>query len=207
MRNIFIALGVFVLALAGCGGQTDNSADTSSVNKPATPNQTSQNRADGQASPESSRRVLGRDEMGESLVGEVSDLVADLGGRLTEREIIVDLPADVLFDFDKSDIRPVALPKLETLARLIKQSGSGTIQVNGHTDAIGNDAYNVGLSTRRAASVVQWLASNGSIDASRFQSKGYGESQPAAPNTKPDGSADPEGQQKNRRVEVIIPRK
>lgn len=210
MRNTFffiVAPGVCALTLAGCGGRTDNSGDTSPANEPAATRQAQQNRADVQASPESSRRVLGRDEMGETLVGEVSDLVADLGGRMTEGEIIVDLPTDVLFDFDKSEIRPVAVPKLETLARLIKQAGSGTIQVNGHADAIGNDAYNTGLSERRATSIVQWLTNGGGIDASRFQSKGYGESQPVVPNTKPDGSDDPEGRQKNRRVEVVIPRK
>jgi outer membrane protein OmpA-like peptidoglycan-associated protein len=144
------------------------------------------------------------------LTADVSDLeglISDLHARVTDREIIVDLPADVLFDFDKADIRSEAVTTLEKLARLIKQSGNGVIQVNGHTDSIGADAYNITLSERRAASVVRWLTTNAGIDAGRLQAKGYGESRPIAQNTNPNGSDNPEGRQKNRRVEVIIPRK
>jgi outer membrane protein OmpA-like peptidoglycan-associated protein len=139
-------------------------------------------------------------------VSDLEGLISDLQARVTDREIIVDLPADVLFDFDRADIRSEAVMTLEKLARLIKRSGGGVIQVNGHSDSIGADAYNTTLSERRAASVVQWLTTNGGIAHGRLQAKGYGESRPIAQNTNPDGSDNPEGRQKNRRVEVIIPR-
>jgi outer membrane protein OmpA-like peptidoglycan-associated protein len=127
--------------------------------------------------------------------------------RMTDKEIIIDLSADVLFDFNKSTIRRDAIPTLQKLARLIKQSGSGIVHLNGHTDSIASDEYNMVLSGLRAASVKQWLSSKGGIDVRRFQTKGYGESQPVALNTNPDGSDNPEGRQKNRRVEIRIPRK
>jgi outer membrane protein OmpA-like peptidoglycan-associated protein len=126
--------------------------------------------------------------------------------RRTAKEIIIDLSADILFDFNKSTIRPDAIPTLQKLALLIKESGSGIVQLNGHTDSIASDEYNMVLSEQRAASVKQWLSSKGGIDAKRLQTKGYGESQPVAPNTNPDGSDNPEGRQRNRRVEIRIPR-
>lgn len=126
--------------------------------------------------------------------------------RTTDKEIIVDLSGDILFDFNESTIRPDAIPTLQRLARLIQNSGSGVVQLNGHTDSIASDEYNIALSERRAASVKAWLSGRGGIDARRFQTKGYGKSQPIAPNTNPDGSDNPEGRQKNRRVEIRIPK-
>jgi outer membrane protein OmpA-like peptidoglycan-associated protein len=126
--------------------------------------------------------------------------------RNTATETIIDLSADILFDFDKSTIRPDAIPTLIRLARLIRPSRSSSIQLNGFTDSIGSDEYNMGLSERRADAVKQWLVSKGSVDAGRLQTKGYGKSQPIAPNTNPDGSDNPAGRQKNRRVEVRVPR-
>lgn len=126
--------------------------------------------------------------------------------RTTDTEIIIDLSTDILFDFDKSTIKPDAVPALIKLARLIRQSKSNVIQLSGYTDSKGTDEYNLDLSERRAASVKQWLVSKGSVDAGRLQTKGYGESEPVAPNTNSDGSDNPNGRQKNRRVEVRIPR-
>lgn len=123
----------------------------------------------------------------------------------TNNETIINLSTDILFDFDKATIKPNAVPTLIRLARLIRQS-KGIIQLNGFTDSKGTDEYNLDLSERRAASVKQWLVSKGGIDAERLQTKGYGESQPVAPNTKENGLDNPIGRQKNRRVEVRIPR-
>ena len=128
------------------------------------------------------------------------------GERTTATEVIIDLPADILFDFNKSNIKPEAIPTLITLARLIRQANSQKIQLNGYTDSIASEAYNLGLSERRAAAVKQWLVNQGGAEANRLTTKGYGESQPVAPNTNPDGSDNPSGRQKNRRVEVRIPR-
>jgi outer membrane protein OmpA-like peptidoglycan-associated protein len=126
--------------------------------------------------------------------------------RNTATETVIDLSADILFDFDKSTIREDAIPTLIRLARLIRQSRNGTIQLRGYTDSIGSDDYNVGLSERRADTVRQWLVSKGGVDVNRLRAEGYGKSQPVAPNANPDGSDNPAGRQKNRRVEVIVPR-
>ncbi len=123
----------------------------------------------------------------------------------TNNETIINLSTDILFDFDKATIKPNAVPTLIRLARLIRQS-KGIIQLNGFTDSKGTDEYNLDLSERRAASVKQWLVNKGGIDAERLQTKGYGESQPVVPNTKQNGLDNPIGRQKNRRVEVRIPR-
>jgi outer membrane protein OmpA-like peptidoglycan-associated protein len=68
---------------------------------------------------------------------------------------------------------------------------------------VGSDKYNLKLSEARAQSVVTYLISKG-IDASRLKAKGYGSTQPIAPNTNEDGSDNPEGRQKNRRTEFKV---
>ena len=139
--------------------------------------------------------------------------VEDLAGRVqslqvreTATETRIELPADILFDFDKSDIRPEAAAALKQAAELIRQGAKGTIRIEGHTDAKGAPAYNSKLSQRRAASVAKWLVDREAVKA-RFASSGFGAQKPVAPNTKPDGSDDPGGRQKNRRVEIVFSRK
>ena len=198
------------LMLGACALQGNNTTGTSHGD-PGNPQRKTRSSAD-QRGP--SATSTGGDQApvdyGSKLTADVSDLeglISDLNARITEREIIVDLPADVLFDFDKAEIRSDAEPTLEKLGRLIKHSGEGMIQVNGHTDSVGSDLYNATLSERRAAAVVGWLTTNAGIGAGRLSAKGYGESRPVAMNTNPDGSDNPAGRQKNRRVEVVIPRK
>jgi outer membrane protein OmpA-like peptidoglycan-associated protein len=205
-----LANSLLALAVAACDGPGSSGARTSAAGQAGARTQEQQSGADRRAPSEpSTGRERAPLDYGSKLIADVSDLqglITDLGGRVTDREIIIELPADVLFDFDKAEIRPDAVPTLEKLARLIKQSGDGVIQVNGHTDSIGADAYNVGLSERRAASVATWLTTNGGIAAGRLEAKGFGKTRPVAANRNPDGSDNPEGRQKNRRVEVIIPR-
>jgi outer membrane protein OmpA-like peptidoglycan-associated protein len=112
------------------------------------------------------------------------------------------LPADVLFDFDKSDLKPVAEPALQRLLELTRAQ-TGAIVVEGHTDSKGSQPYNLNLSQRRADSVKAWLVARGTAVA-RISTRGWGASKPEAPNAKPDGSDDPDGRQKNRRVTVTI---
>lgn len=202
---------LLALTLVACDLQGNNSTGSHPGNMGSSSSPLAQSGADQRGA---SGTASGRDQRlpdyGSKLTSEVSDLaglISDLNARITEREIIIDLPADVLFDFDKAEVRSDAVPTLKKLAHLIKLSGDGVIQVNGYTDSLGSDLYNKTLSERRAASVVRWLTANTGIDAARFQAQGFGESSPIAMNTKPDGSDNPEGRQKNRRVEVIIPRK
>ncbi|GAA1672581.1 hypothetical protein GCM10009733_082160 [Nonomuraea maheshkhaliensis] len=121
-----------------------------------------------------------------------------------EDSIAFSIEADVLFDFDSATVKPEAAAELGRVAREIgKKAGKDArIDVDGHTDAKGEDAHNQPLSERRARAVVDWLADEGGLDRSRLKARGYGESKPVAPNTKADGSDDPEGRAKNRRVVV-----
>jgi outer membrane protein OmpA-like peptidoglycan-associated protein len=133
-------------------------------------------------------------------------LKSELGARETERGTLISLPGDVLFDFDKYAIRRDARPTLARLAELIRQMPEGRVLIEGHTDAKGSEAYNLKLSERRAEAVAEWLGVQEGIDTTRLDRRGLGEARPAAPNTRADGRDDPEGRQRNRRVEVILTR-
>jgi len=109
----------------------------------------------------------------------------------------VTMAADVLFDFDKSVIKPEGRAKLDELVGKLKAVNLEVIIAIGHTDSIGSDRYNQKLSIRRAESVKAYLVSKG-IAANRIYTEGKGEKQPVADNkTK-------EGRQKNRRVEIEV---
>jgi outer membrane protein OmpA-like peptidoglycan-associated protein len=123
------------------------------------------------------------------------------------KEITIELPADILFDFDKADIRPEAAIALASAAKLIGENARGTFNISGHTDAKGSASHNKKLSDERAKSVSKWLVEKGGLAKIKFALKGLGASNPVAPNTKPDGSDDPEGRQLNRRVEIFFLRK
>ena len=102
----------------------------------------------------------------------------------------------VNFDFDKSFIRQDDVTNLEQDAATLKEWGDVKVEVAGHTDSIGTDNYNMGLSLRRANAVRDYLISKG-IAAENLKAKGYGESQPVADNRTAAGRF------KNRRVELV----
>jgi len=141
-------------------------------------------------------------EVAPDRVEEARLLLTELGAREQEdRSIRFDLPADILFDFDKATLRPDAAPALEKALRLVAAYPKAPLSVAGHTDAKGDDAYNDALSKRRAATVAEWIKAKTGREVG---ARGYGERTPVAPNTHPDGSDDPEGRQRNRRVEIIL---
>ncbi len=110
----------------------------------------------------------------------------------------------VNFDFDKSNLRPDAVAILGEASEILKRYPDLRVEVAGHTDSKGTDAYNQKLSERRATAVYNYLTQNG-VDASRLVGPiGYGESRPIAPNTNSDGSDNPEGRAKNRRTELNV---
>lgn len=111
--------------------------------------------------------------------------------------------ADALFEFDKATLTPDAEETLDALVPLLVKAGKHPASIEGHTDAKGADDYNQTLSEKRARTVKDWLVAKGAV-ASSTPIQGWGERKPVAPNTKPDGSDDPQGRQKNRRVEVIL---
>ena len=133
------------------------------------------------------------------------ELVEELNATVSESEIIVPLSTDVLFDFDRADIREDAISTLNKLGQTISKLKLKMIQIAGHTDSKGSDEYNLQLSQQRAEAVASWLSSNTDIPSENLIAKGYGETQPVADNQKPNGEDNPAGRAKNRRVEIIIP--
>ncbi|WP_447762219.1 OmpA family protein [Sphingopyxis panaciterrae] len=139
---------------------------------------------------------------------DVSALAADSSGlnvRVTDMGTIIDLAADALFDFDKSTLTAVAETELGKAAELIRKSPPGAIQVIGHTDSKGDDAYNQKLSEARAKTVADWFGRQVGVRQREFQVSGNGETAPIAPNEVTGGADNPAGRAKNRRVEVVLP--
>lgn len=128
--------------------------------------------------------------------------LSELGAQRVGERIIVNLPSDVLFDFDKSEIRADARAVLARMVDALRTMAERPVAIMGHTDSKGSDAYNRSLSERRARSVKHWLSDNGVT--ARMTTTGKGESMPVMPNEKADGSDDAQGRQKNRRVEFVI---
>lgn len=112
-------------------------------------------------------------------------------------QIILDEQSDVRFEYDKSDLTPQAKANLDKLVNIFNEYPDTDILVVGFTDSKGSDAYNQGLSERRANSVVSYLKSKG-IKSSRLSSIGQGESNPRGDNDTEAGRA------QNRRVEFGI---
>jgi outer membrane protein OmpA-like peptidoglycan-associated protein len=110
--------------------------------------------------------------------------------------------ADVLFDFDRAELRPEADAALAQVAARIGAAKKAVL-IEGHTDAKGTESYNQTLSERRAGAVRVALVGRG-LPAEWLRTRGLGKSYPVAPNQRADGSDDPDGRQKNRRVEVVI---
>ena len=98
------------------------------------------------------------------------------------------------FDYDKADVKSIYHKDIEKIANILKAYPEKDIELEGHTDSIGPDAYNEKLSRRRAESVKKYLVDKFGIDAARISTVGYGESMPVATNDTE------EGRQKNRRV-------
>lgn len=109
----------------------------------------------------------------------------------------------VTFAYDSAALTAQAKERLSSVVNALKSAENIDVLIAGHTDSIGSASYNLDLSIQRAKSVKEYLVEHG-IDADRLQTKGYGETRPIAPNTKPDGSDNPEGRAKNRRVELHV---
>lgn len=120
--------------------------------------------------------------------------------KLSRNQSVIDkkiVLENIHFDFSKSSLKPISHKTLDELHNLLKQFPKLKIKINGHTDAIGDDAHNLKLSMDRAKAVVHYLVTKG-IDAKRLGSQGFGESRPLAENTTETG------RNENRRVEFEI---
>ena len=93
---------------------------------------------------------------------------------------------------------------LRAVLDLVQQYPEAQLVVEGHTDSLGSHEDNLELSRQRAASVSNWLAQTGRIEAERIIIKAWGETRPVSPNVDPDGGDSPTGRQKNRRVEIRL---
>ena len=111
--------------------------------------------------------------------------------------ILVNLPEGVTFDVGSYSLRPEFRATLDKVVASLKQYPDSLIDVYGHTDSTGSDAYNQTLSENRARTVANYLQVQG-INPARIRSQGYGETMPVADN------ATDEGRRKNRRVEIKI---
>ena len=111
--------------------------------------------------------------------------------------LILNMPSNVTFAVDSSAISPAFQATLGEVANTLSRYEKSYVDVLGHTDSTGSDAYNQSLSERRAESVANFLANSG-VQRARLATKGYGESQPIASNSTEEGRA------ANRRVEIKI---
>lgn len=197
-----------LLALAACGGGGESAAPVTAEPTPS-PSPLTGAVADSAATTANlAGGTSGAVATTGGLTGQVSALTGDISGlntRMTEMGLVIDLPADVLFEFDKATLTPAAEGELGKASEVIRRSPAGAIRVIGHTDAKGDDAYNQRLSEARAKAVADWFGGQVGVRTRTFDVSGQGEAAPVAPNAKPDGSDDPAGRAKNRRVEVVVP--
>ncbi|MBB3955298.1 OmpA family protein [Novosphingobium sediminicola] len=112
-------------------------------------------------------------------------------------QIVLEMPADVTFAFDKHDIQPRFYGVLNAVSRTLGKYPATYVDVNGHTDAIGSYTYNQRLSEQRADAVADYLADR-SVNGARMHVQGFGKTEPIASNATISGRA------ANRRVEIIL---
>lgn len=122
----------------------------------------------------------------------------NLNAREDEETIQIDLSSDILFDFDKDNIKENSEEILSNLIPIIKKFPNAEVLIVGHTDSLGIESYNLDLSVRRAGSCKRWILERLQIENQTFIIQGKGETEPIASNDTP------EDQQKNRRVEITI---
>jgi len=138
--------------------------------------------------------------IGRNMDKQAAEIKQTVPGATVIREgegIIVKFDSGILFDVDKTDIKPAAQTNLQNLAATLQKNPQTNIFIIGHTDDSGTPDHNVDLSLRRAVSVKEYLTSAG-VNASRLTTRGKGEAEPIADNGTPTGRA------QNRRVEIVI---
>ncbi|MBB3190083.1 OmpA family protein [Halomonas cerina] len=112
-------------------------------------------------------------------------------------DIVLNMPSEVTFGFDSSELTTSARSALNDVSAVLQQYPDTRVNIAGHTDSTGDAAYNQRLSEQRAQSVGNYLAQSG-VSGGRLNMTGYGENQPVASN------ATEQGRAQNRRVEVTL---
>ena len=120
------------------------------------------------------------------------------------RSLRMNLSGDVLFDYDKAELKPASEEALKKVAVVLSQFPESKVTVEGYTDSKGGPAGNKQLADARAQAVKDWLVKNGNVPAANIAAKGSGEQYPVAENTNPDGSDNPVGRALNRRVSIVV---
>jgi outer membrane protein OmpA-like peptidoglycan-associated protein len=131
---------------------------------------------------------------------QAAEMQRDLEGAEVQRigeGIKITFDSGILFDIDKSDLRPVSKTNLAELAKILNKYPDTNILIEGHTDDTGSDDHNMNLSKDRAQAVSLYMATL-DVKSARFSTAGYGETQPIVMNDTP------EGRQKNRRVDIAV---
>ncbi len=130
---------------------------------------------------------------------ELRERTAGTGVEVVRRgdELVLDMPSGITFDFDSSTVRPEFRETLNQVADTLRRYEQTYVDVYGHTDSVGSDAYNQTLSERRASAVAGYLTSRG-VQSARLATRGFGESEPIASNETEEGRAE------NRRVEIKL---
>ncbi|HEX2478031.1 MAG TPA: OmpA family protein, partial [Geminicoccaceae bacterium] len=128
----------------------------------------------------------------------VQSLLADLDSKLDEQGLMTTVPGGLLFAVDSELVQESAHDTLAKVAELISVYDDRKVLIVGHTDAIGDAAYNKQLSERRAELVKQFFVDNFEVEGDRLSTQGLGEERPIA------SEATREGRRANRRVEVLI---
>jgi outer membrane protein OmpA-like peptidoglycan-associated protein len=141
--------------------------------------------------------------------GNLTGLSSNISGMSVSEsglEVQINLSSDVLFDFDKATLSPKAVNALTQAAEIIRERAKGRVVIEGHADGKGEANYNLRLSQQRAKAVMRWLSNQAGLASGNLSAIGYGMQRPVAPNSNPDGSDNPEGRQRNRRVEIKFPK-
>ena len=141
----------------------------------------------------------------------------------TTGQVEIILAADTLFEDEKVELRPTAGPDLHEVADMIRSKAICPVTIRGFSDRIGTpswlqwllsftgvlgtDAANRRRSEQRALSVKTWLETQDALPAASLLSEGVGSRDPEVPNIRADGSDDPDGRQRNRRIKIIIPKR
>ena len=121
------------------------------------------------------------------------------GAKVGDSTAPILMPTDLLFSFNSAELMPSAIDGLAKLGELIQRNPQAIFTIEGHTDSIGDDAYNLALSSERAQNVLDWLSSNFQIPANHLQAQGRGKTKLLVKAT-----GEPESERLNRRVEIII---
>lgn len=152
--------------------------------------------ADAEAARKAADAQLAAAQSAEAKSARLESQLTALEAKQTERGMVLTL-GDVLFDTSRAELNPGAFSTIDRLATFMRENPERSLLVEGYTDSVGSDAYNLSLSQRRAEAVRAALLGRG-IDGARITTSGMGKASPVASNDTASG------RQRNRRVEIVI---